>query len=409
MDFVKILMNKFTRNTEFWSSPTPNKVGPGSYNLINHKKNHSTFAPFSKAELKTSNSRVTPSSLPGPGSYSNNMDWIRNSSPSSSFLSKLPRTGQIPSGLTAFNDTPGPGSYETTLKPVVKPKKRYRQLSMIVEATVSSIPYKPGEDSVLGPTSYNPDHSLIKPKSNSVNFANKHQKRTPFESKTNPVIGPGKYNVLPEKHFEKGNWVFTSKVTKSSESRQDSSPGPGAYNPKHYVHQPRVLVEGFGSTTERDIYLSNQRSNYGGFSVSPKASEALYDLSKADYYRQKLLNPKTPVPKPAFGTSEKREPHWVNSASNVGPGDYKILKDDYVHARFVSKSPRFKESKNEAIPGPGAYDSIIPNSQAVVLSKAARFVDRKYDGPESYSAHEEWKLKQNKSKHAQYFEIIYGE
>jgi hypothetical protein len=320
------------------------------------------------------------------------MDWIRNSSPSSSFLSKLPRTGQIPSGpsgLTALNDTPGPGSYETSLKPVIKPKKRYRQLSMIVEATVSSIPYKPGEDSVLGPTSYNPDHSLIKPKSNSVNFANKHQKRAPFESKTNPVIGPGKYNVLPEKHFDKGNWVFTSKVTKSSESRQDSSPGPGAYNPKHYVHQPRVLVEGFGSTTERDICLSNERSNYGGFSVSPKASEALYDLSKADYYRQKLLNPKTPVPKPAFGTSEKREPHWVNSVSNVGPG--------------------FKESKTEALPGPGAYDSITPNSHAVVLSKAARFVDRKYDGPESYSAHEEWKLKQNKSKHAQYFEIVYGE
>jgi hypothetical protein len=277
---------------------------------------------------------------------------------------------------------------------------------MIVEATVSSIPYKPGEDSILGPTSYNPDHAAIKPKIYSTNFANKMQRRKIFEPGVDVNLGPGKYNVLPQKHFDKPNWVFASKVNKSKEIKMDLLPGPGAYNPKLYQHQPRVLVEGFGSTTEREICVSNERSSFGGYSVSPR-NELLYDSSKADYYREKLLNPKTPIPKPAFGTSEKRESRWVNPNSYAGPGDYKNLLEDQIKARFVSKSPRFKGPKTEPVPGPGAYDSVAPVSHAAVLNKAARFVEKKYEGPESYLAHEDWKMKQNKSKHAQYFEQAY--
>ena len=394
-------MKRFSRNTDFWTIPTPNKVGPGSYNLTQSKKPRSSSVPFSKSEVKTSVSKVKPSSLPGPGSYIPQEDWHKSSSPSSSFISKLPRTGPIPVGIAgSVNsfDTPGPGAYNTASPNLSRPKRHFRQLSMIVEATVASIPYKPGENSVLGPTTYNPDSSSTKPKIPAINFSAGMSRKGAFEVKTNPVIGPGKYNIVPERQFEKPNWVFLSKVNKSTEKKVDQAPGPGSYNPKQYMKQPRVLVEGFGSTTEREIC-----SNYDQ-SFSPKPTELLYDLSKAEIYRQKYLNPKTPIPKPAFGTSEKRESQWVNMSTIVGPGDYQILKTNPNHAKFVSRSPRFSHSKADFLPGPGSYDSSNPVTHTVAISKAIRFNEKKIEGPESYLGHEEWKLKQNRAKDAQYYE-----
>lgn len=393
-------MKRFSRNTEFWTIPTPTKVGPGSYNLIPSNKPRSSSVPFSKSEVKTSVNKLMPSSLPGPGAYIPQEDWHKSSSPSSSFISKLPRTGPIPvgiSGSTNFNDTPGPGAYGSGSPNLSRPKRRFRQLSMIVEATVASIPYKPGEDSVLGPTTYNLDPSSIKPKIKAVNFSSGIARKGVFEVKNSLAPGPGMYNVVPSRQFEKPNWVFKSKVNKSTEKKIDPIPGPGAYNPKHYIRQPRVLVEGFGSTTEREICMANEN-------FSPKPAEVLYDVSKADIYREKYLNPKTPVPKPAFGTSEKRESAWVNTSTIVGPGDYQILKKNPNHAKFVSKSPRFNQSKADLLPGPGSYDSFIPTTNSVALSKAARFNEKKPEVPESYLSHEEWKMKQNRAKDIQYYE-----
>ena len=61
---------------------------------------------------------------------------------------------------------------------------------MIVEASIASIPYKPGVDQYLGPTSYNPDLKLIKPKTMSTDFSVSASKRDMFEYKGNTVVGP---------------------------------------------------------------------------------------------------------------------------------------------------------------------------------------------------------------------------
>lgn len=397
-------MKKRTRNTDFWSIGTPAKVGPGSYEISSKSKFRFNSAPFSKSELKPLAFKLTPSNLPGPGSYTKDTSWVKNTSPSSSFLSASPRTGPVSLGQShdhsPLSDTPGPGAYEIETKLIQRPEKKHRQLSMIVEPTVSSIPYKPGEDIMLGPTSYNPDISKIKPAVISTNFAMSSVKRDMFDIKHNRNVGPGKYIVNPDRRFNKQSWVFTSKVVKNTEAiRPDQLLGPGSYNPKLYSHQPRVLVEGFGSTTERDILLTNDPHRpyaNSDHSFQPLLADVSFQSSKLDHYRQKYLYPKTPIPKPGFGSSEKRVTIWANLNTIAGPGDYQLSVSKTNHSKFINKSPRFKSVKSEEHPGPGAYDSPMAMKNKVYINKAQRFNEPKNEVPESFLSHEDWTAKNYK-------------
>lgn len=402
-------MKKRTRKTDFWSVPTPSKVGPGSYDISQKPKLRHNSAPFSKSELKQSTYKIIPSDFPGPGSYMNNLNWVKNSSPSSSFVSALPRTGPIPIGrsqdCSPSFDTPGPGAYDIDIKSFPKTERKRRGNSMIVGPTIASIPYKPGQDVILGPASYNPDVSLVKPSVISTSFADYLSKRDMFNIKQNRNVGPGKYIISEGKTSSKQSWVFRSKVSKDPNLlKADSQPGPGSYDPRQYIHQPRVLVEGFGSTTERDILLTNDPHRpyaNSDYLLQPIFENQPYQSSKQDYYRQKYLYPKTPIPKPAFGSSVKRESPWANLNTITGPGDYQLSTSESNHAKFVTKSPRFKMAKGEEQPGPGAYDSPITDKNPVYLSKAPRFAEPKSQVPENYLGHEDWSAKAAKVAKAQ--------
>ena len=405
-------MKKQNRNTDFWDIPTPAKVGPGSYEISTQKKSRYNSAPFSKAEAKTNSVKLSPNTMPGPGSYSPTLEWVKSQSPSSSFLSNLPRTGQIPIGSlnlvqSPITETPGPGYYNTEIYHLQRPSRKFRQLSMIVEASVSSIPYRPGNDQILGPTSYNPKLSLIKPKTITTNFSSSSSKRDMLNLKHNLNVGPGKYMIDSINEKKKESWIFSSKVSKNTDIRNEPVPGPGAYNPKLYTRQPRVLVEGFGSTTERDISLTNDPhrpyANSGNF-VSTNSNDSYEQSSKQDFFREKYLNPKTPIPKPAFGTSEKRESKWVNTSTVVGPGDYQTNKLSSHSPRLPMKSPRFKENKLVPLPGPGSYEINNPTKNQVYLSKSIRFKEEKNDKPENYIPHQPWKIKQNRACDSQVYE-----
>ena len=280
---------------------------------------------------------------------------------------------------------------------------------MIVEASIASIPYKPGMDQVLGPTSYNPNLALTKPKTLSTNFSVSTAKRDMFEYKGNIVVGPGRYltGEGEGKEKQKNSWTFASKVSKNTEGKTEPAPGPGAYNPKYYKRHPRVLVEGFGSTTERDISLTNDPyhpyANNESFQ-STGMNDSL-NSAKAEIFRQKYLNPKPAIIKPAFGTSEKRESKWANTDIAVGPGDYHSRPIATHSPKLPNKSPRFKESKPTSIPGPGAYDVKEPPLRThSYIGQSNRFKEDKHEAPENYIPHRPWKVKQNRSPDVQYYE-----
>jgi Sperm-tail PG-rich repeat len=393
-------MKKQSRNTVFWGITTPSKVGPGSYELSPNKKFRYNSAPFSKAEIKEISSKLPQSTLPGPGSYNPSTEWVKTHSPSSSFASNLPKgmfhKGNAPQLLSI--NTPGPGHYNPDGSKPQRPAKKFKQLSMIVEASIASIPYKPGENQQVGPASYNPDLSLIKPKVLTTNFSTSNVKREAFEFKYNSNLGPGKYKIQSPNTFNKQTWVFSSKVSKNNETKPEEIPGPGAYNPKFYTKQPRVLVEGFGSTTERDIAFTNDPHRpYGSVDSSlPGINNESLSSSKMDFFRQKYLNPKTPIPKPPFGTSEKRESEWVNKNSMVGPGEYELKYSSPKPSKFVHQSIRFKSEIKETMPGPGSYEFSSPTKNTGYISKLPRFIDNKIQYLESYITHQPWKVKKHR-------------
>ena len=404
-------MKKQSRKTEFWEVPTPARVGPGSYEVSQLKKFRYNSAPFSKAEVKLTGQKIALSTLPGPGSYDSSLEWVKNYSPSSNFLSNLPRTGQIPQGSLNLiqwspTETPGPGHYNTDTQVHKMPSKKYRQLSMIVESTVASIPYKPGQGQHLGPTSYNPDMSLIKPKTLGTSFAASKSKRNMFDSKVSN-LGPGKYVINADNRTKKQSWVFTSKVEKKTEVNAEQVPGPGSYDPKDYKRQPRVLVEGFGSTTERDILLTNDPHRpYANIdhSMMHASTDSYQDSSKQEFFRKKYLNPKTSIRKPGFGSSEKRESEWANMNTIVGPGDYSANPITTHKSKFMPKSSRFGEYKISLIPGPGEYEPIKNQKIAAYINQAPRFKEDKRESPEVYISHQPWKVKQNRAYDAQTIE-----
>lgn len=396
-------MKKQTRNTEFWTSDTPNKVGPGSYELSPPRKYRYNSAPFSKTATKPNGSKITPSALPGPGSYSPSLEWRQSVSPLSSFISNLPRTGAIPTGNlnlvpSPLLETPGPGHYYSDSLKTHKPSRKIRHLSMIVEASIASIPYKPGTDQQLGPTSYDPNIGFTKPKVVTTNFSVSSSKRDMFDYKGNLIVGPGKYSPDVDHGDKKQSWTFASKVSKNLEAKVEQAPGPGSYNPKTYSRQPRVMVEGFGSTTERDISLTNDPHRpYGPIEHLQSVPEVNLNSEKMDYFRQKYLNPKNPVVKPAFGTSDKRESKWLPNDLIVGPGDYQVKPVTSHSPKLPNKSPRFKDSKNNSLPGPGAYEMRIPAKNQIYLNQSTRFKPDKHENPENYIPHQPWKIKQNRA------------
>ncbi|CAG9320781.1 unnamed protein product [Blepharisma stoltei] len=423
-------MKLVMRKTEFWQAHTPAEVGPGTYEINTSKDFNKSAAPFSVSEKRTLSAPKTSVKFePGPGTYSGREEWLKqNNQPICNFISKAPRIGPFAPGVTGFTlptsiNNPGPGTYELESNPKAQGEdfQRRRPQSLLIEPSPPSIPSKNIKKANIGPTSYSPDHSIVKPSSRGAGFGSYRGRRSVFEPTSDARPGPGEYSFDESIQSDKESWNFQSKTVRpvTSKSAKDDKPGPGSYEVASLDKKNKVQVEGFGITAKRDMPLTRDPHRpfvVGNHDVPPVGNYySKEQLNKIEELKQKFVSFEMATVKPGFNTSEKREMPWVTTAGNPGPGEYAseetIIEED-PNNPFGSRAERFRKPKPNNNPGPGSYE---PNSakendtsNSSFKSKTPRFKGIASDNlcvtvvgsvpkPVPYISHKPWAGKQSRA------------
>lgn len=360
-------MEAFNRKTEYWITPTPSKVGPGSYNVSPDREHRQISAPFVSNQVRSLNNSIQKNNEPGPGSYGKITDWKHDKNNRGIGFTSLPREIKYPNKhgvLTAISAgvSPGPGSYATLEAPQKRPKiqQRTKPVSLVLEPTSVSIPTKIAVEQPLGPYSYTPNYSKIKPCVITSDFSlSKTERNELFQ--TNEIPGPGQYENK-EIRTNKVGWAFRSKVKRKSMDTIES-PGPAAYSPQLNDFHTNSLYSCFGTTADRNMPVSNDphRPYICGNKAGPPVGAYEKDSKKIE---RKILKPRfsqtlQEKAKIGFNVTEKRELKLAQNEFVPGPGNYELSKDeqDAKSIIFSCHSARFKDNKNPESPGPGSYEN----------------------------------------------------
>jgi hypothetical protein len=211
-----------------------------------------------------------------------------------------------------IENSPGPGYYDHSLHEMsIKEKAPSYRIG------TESRGERPQSAYVPGPGSYNPDTKEKGPK-----WAFGSQSRdNVFKIE---VPGPGSYN-MPGSLSSRG----CTMTGRKSEGLNDSTPGPGAYNPG--MVRPKSPNWSLGKSPRSD-FTSHSKQAPG-----PGAYNVRGDLGKTA---------------PLFGTSNR--PPLSDVQATPGPGAYN------GSGKFSSPSysmrPRTASKKGDLMPGPGQYN-----------------------------------------------------
>jgi Sperm-tail PG-rich repeat len=407
-------MTALNRKTEFWKINTPEKVGPGSYNLQGDNEIKPSSAPFSTT---TKRNEPLKKSEVGPGSYLGVDLWDYEIKGASMLLSSSPRMGPFNAGANGFKmltnvHNPGPGTYETeTVKK--SSKSSYHRHSLSIDPSPSSIPSKEIKEAVIGPCTYNPSYEKVKLSSAATIFGNYQGKRAVFEPQQDGP-GPGDYIV----EVPKGKSVGFTKSDKNAKNKINF-PGPGAYEQPTERKIRKEPVESFGVLAKKNIMLSKDphRPVQVGYSeVPPVGTYDTQDKLKAiERLKQKFISYESPIQKPGFNVNSKREMKWVDNPNFPGPGLYTeahIQHEKTESIPFTSKVEKFHKLSTFENPGPGTYEreKSKPNTRnlSVFVSNTSRFNKIANDklnvnilgyqpNVEINTPHQGWKSKQNRA------------
>ena len=405
-------MTTFNRKTEFWAQTTPNKVGPGSYNLIQESENKQLSAPFLTGVVRDEARRK---SDVGPGSYLGPDPWDSNIKGAAMMASGSPRMGPFATGILGFTMptnvfNPGPGTYSGPSDQQKAKSKSTRRHSLTIDPSPSSIPskdVKPGEVSAV---TYKPEYKCSKPSTASTTFGGYLSKRRVFEgNEENP--GPGEYSA----EIGKGPSVNFTKSNKT-EPCKNNNPGPGTYEQPIERKIRKENIEAFGVLEKKHIMFSKDphRPIQVGYSENPPVGvyETAEKLKTSEKLKQKFISYEAPISKPAFNVSTKREMKWVDNPAFPGPGQYKDGESDKESTEkvpFGTKEEKFHKPSKLAIPGPGSYEKDksrqANKASSVFVSKTPRFSKVASDNLhvsvigsqpnlELHLSHNNWKSKQ---------------
>lgn len=410
-------MTTFNRKTEFWKLNTPNKVGPGSYNLVPESEVKPAAAPFSTGVIREDPKRK---SEIGPGSYIGLDSWDGSIRGAAMLSSGSPRMGPFATGITGYTMptnvyNPGPGTYitEVSNKPK-KSSKSARRHSLTIDPSPTSIPMKEVKPSEVSPISYNPAYGQVKPLATSTTFGGYLSKRKVFQgNEENP--GPGEYSS----DQSKGVSVGFTKASKT-ERKKNNNPGPGTYELPVERKVRKEIIEAFGVMEKKHIMFSKDphRPIQVGFSENPPVGlyETNEKLKNTEKLKQKFISYEAPIAKPAFNVSTKREMKWVDNPNFPGPGAYEDKKSggesDGEKIPFNCKEEKFHKLSSLAIPGPGTYEKEksrnSTKASSVFVSKTPRFSKVASDNLsvavvgsqlnlELDNSHRDWRAKQSRA------------
>jgi len=440
---------KAPRKTEFWSSNTPQVIGPGVYSQESISKREGPVPFDVGAERK---SQALNTSFPGPGHYEANHER-RLSTPGgsrkgmSSFASKASRLAPNAPGANVYNyptsfKNPGPGYYDVRGNVARKSTRTPRQpKSLSVKASSISIPYtnKPprtADTTDKSDSEVDWTHKRV-PK---ADFASSKDRRKLFEptnsffnafpSRENP--GPGDYDFEneSERAVTAGSSVFVSRVKKAHQevvAETKKTPGPGAYDTSLVLNGNIAFNTGqvFVNKTERgDTWANVPELPYTvpeRMKTPAVGAYNLTDLGKSkEENKKKFLGPEAAIHKAPFNASDKR-PCLTDVKSKLpGPGTYIPITVTSFSVNgltnFGAKEPRFTglfEPKQG--PGPGMYDEKGskkpgPENYSVFRSKSARFKERRKQSPAvgEYQGHTDWRIHQTRARDAIYQNQLIG-
>lgn len=373
-------MTTFNRKTEFWKLSTPNKVGPGSYNLVSEPELKPAAAPFSTGVIREDTRRK---SEIGPGSYIKLDSWDSPARGAAMMSSGSPRMGPFATGITGFTMptnvyNPGPGTYLTELNNKKKYSKSARRHSLTIDPSPASIPFKEIKPSEVSPVAYNPEYGQVKPIATSTTFGGYLSKRKVFPgNEENP--GPGEYTSDQSKGV---SHAFT-KAAKTDRNK-NTNPGPGTYELPIDRKVRKEIVEAFGVMEKKHIMFSKDphRPIQVGYSENPPVGiyETDEKLKNTEKLKQKFISYEAPIAKPPFNVSTKRQMKWVDNPTFPGPGTYSDQQsnlDTNEKVPFNSKEEKFHKLSSMNIPGPGSYEKEkskgSTKASSVFMSKTPRF------------------------------------
>ena len=377
------------RKTEFWKSPTPDKLGPGCYSVADApkmKQNKTAFLIKAKRQLSAPKpyNRFTP----GPGAYEVSQDLGPTASHNSSGFASRSKREVFPTSTKP--STPGPGAYDTKVLNSASQKKRPKFSALYLDPSPVSIPSNDPQPKDPA-TEINPSY----PKKG-TEFSKYKSTRKVFHNKnTNP--GPGSYNLDPAFQIHT-SWMFTSNACRA-ESPKSDIPGPGYYS----IAATNEAKTGYFLTAPKEIPLSTDPHRPILVGAQDNPPVGLYklneELRKTDKLKAKFITGDIPTKHIPFNAHEKREMCWVPKDHFPGPADYSVSRPKSTGANFKTTTNRFDKDKNEENPGPGYYDctSIDNKEKMVIVNKSPRFTRIEQNTPEPYIGHQTWTVKRTRA------------
>lgn len=200
--------------------------GPGRYNIASHSNSNLNDSLNKTFKLGNSKRELTVplNSNPGPGEYLNEVDISKSKAnyQHGIVIAKAKKKDIIEALANKINlETPGPGSYNTTMTEHNK-KKGFHMTGKSQEIVDHKIP---------GPGSYEPDVSNVKNKVISVIISKTKRSDIPIISKDIKLLpGPGKYKAessINSKHKMNNSYKFGK--DEKLKPIKNVTPGPGQY------------------------------------------------------------------------------------------------------------------------------------------------------------------------------------
>lgn len=327
--------------------------------------------------------------VPGPGAYQPKYGQIHEAV-------KNTRISPSRGGSHRDENSPGPGSYDYTLKNIGKDCIGYSMLQTERKASTSPNP---------GPGTYEPDIKPTRKRSPEYSIPGKSN-HTPSSSVggTPSQLGPGFYKL--KEHFGKSGIKYSIRPG-NPPSRQAYGPGPGFYNLNESVITEKVKsfkmiqssksVQKIDPTPAPGQYKVDKSFGQDApkYSIQPKSKSRL-EISpgpgKYDPDAEKLM-PKSAAWK-FSPTRHSRESS--RNAFTPGPGYYKTQEHFGKHGPKLSISGKTSSRNPDQVPGPGYYQpnltvvkelpkrtALAKSSRAEVVPKEARHVPGPghYDSP----------------------------
>lgn len=308
---------------------------------------------------------------------------------------------------TATGPTIGPGCYNKN-KVKVEPMYKFKQSAVFA----SKSPRKPKTSSITpGPGSYAAEISSFSHKKLPFPLQNFGSSSSRFLYKMNETqVGPGYYNINVQNKLQTDPKAPFSSSNSRFEYRNNVNPGPGAYENEDLALQTKKknlnLQGAFGSTEKRFDYKIDKNAPGPGHyrsDVKKKKNKQMNAVFMSKTKRGTIISDKKGPPPGAYevniGFNMQRPP----------PAGVHLTAKNFseVNVGFASTTERFvDEKKAKMIPGPGAYDWKLKNSNSkVIISNEDRFKSAPKKGPGPGEYFEECEDKWNKKS----FNVLFSE